>query len=433
MTEEYKELLPVFGKAAYGSYLIIPLKYETKVRQDWLKEIAEPSPVTTMDLMEQTRAVYDEKNPVHAGVRYRITADTLMTKLFGSADRPLYAVKLNAGKPDPDQDRIIFTDSDLYVFTAPVAFLALGIRYSSMDVLARICHPGYSSPMARYFLGENEVSLEGALQEMLEGIGMLPFFQAKETIFLEAYAFNVAVVEKRFREIETMRQAAFNLHHFQDLTEPLEDSSEEDVHYVYAVLDSSLASYRWACCVTSQTISYVFGGSDETIEEEMELSAADGIPLVMLALQQKYTCLRFTELLSRVERHRRKKLRELRKMMLAFRAYATVDPANISRWHNIRRIYEWLYEDLGVKSAVEDIGNKLGMLADYQQDIDTSQYNTITWLITLFGIVSILASVLTIIQFLNAGSRIYWIVTLLLTTCIIIAAAAAIVINKRSS
>ena len=72
-----------------------------------------------------------------------------------------------------------------------------------------------------------------------------------------------------------------------------------------------------------------------------------------------------------------------------------------------------------MKRAIEDISNKLGMLADYQQDLESRRYATISWLITLFGIVSILASVLSIINFLNTGWRLYWIVTIVLSLLIV--------------
>lgn len=108
-----------------------------------------------------------------------------------------------------------------------------------------------------------------------------------------------------------------------------------------------------------------------------------------------------------------------KRAMLTFRAYATVDSSNVSRWFNIKRVYEYLSEDLGVKRAIEDISNKLGMLADYQQDLESRRYATISWLITLFGIVSILASVLSIINFLNTGWRLYWIVTIVLSLLIV--------------
>ena len=52
-------------------------------------------------------------------------------------------------------------------------------------------------------------------------------------------------------------------------------------------------------------------------------------------------------------------------------------------------------------------------------------------LITIFGIVSILASLLTIAQILSGGSATYWILTVIATLVIALVAAIAVVWRKR--
>ena len=424
---EYQSMLPVFQDAEYGSYLIIPLKYdETTVSSAHIGAFQE-YPVETNDLMEQTRRMFDKNNPVHAGLRYRISGEELMKELFGDVtgtadagqNQILYASEKGEKAPNPEHDEIRVEDSFLFLFEMPVAFLCLGVCYRGMDVLHRICNPGYAKSGATYFLGTKEISLDRALIKLFSKMGLEPFFPVKESLFLEAYVYTIAVVKERFRELITIQQGTLNLHLFVTLTNPAEDLSQEDVRYVYAAKEQKNGTYRWGACISSQRISYLIGGHEETIEKEMELHSRGDLPLVILALEQKYTCLRFAELLSKTDRRNTKALKNLKKQMLTFRAYATVDSSNVSRWFNIKRVYEYLSEDLGVKRAIEDISNKLGMLADYQQDLESRRYATISWLITLFGIVSILASVLSIINFLNTGWRLYWIVTIVLSLLIV--------------
>lgn len=59
----------------------------------------------------------------------------------------------------------------------------------------------------------------------------------------------------------------------------------------------------------------------------MKTQAEDGLPLVFLALYEKYTCLHFTELLSTIEKKQMFRLRNLKKKMLEFKAFGTVHPA----------------------------------------------------------------------------------------------------------
>ncbi len=76
-----------------------------------------------------------------------------------------------------------------------------------------------------------------------------------------------------------------------------EDDSEEDVDYVYAVKTQEWGTYRWGCCVSSQTISYIMANETLDIDAEMAAQAQDGLPLLLMALYEKYTCLRFAQLI----------------------------------------------------------------------------------------------------------------------------------------
>ena len=113
---------------------------------------------------------------------------------------------------------------------------------------------------------------------------------------------------------------------------------------------------------------------------------------------KKCTCLRFTQLIAAANKRKMRELRALKRLMLEFRAYGTVDSANISRWHNVKQIYHAVMETNRIPEAVEDITNKLNILVEHQRELEDARNNTVAWVLTLFGIVSILASILSIIQ-----------------------------------
>lgn len=219
---------------------------------------------------------------------------------------------------------------------------------------------------------------------------------------------NVAVVPQRFRSLDTIRRAAFNLHLMSPPNALAEDDSEEDVDYVYAVKTQELGTYRWGCCVSSQTISYIMANETLDIDAEMAAQAQDGLPLLLMALYEKYTCLRFAQLITAADKKSMKQLRGLKQVMLEFQAYGTVDPANISRWHNIKRIYQVVVESNRVPQAIEDVSGKLSILIEHQREIERARNDMVVSVITLFGIISILASVLSIIQILSDGSQAAW-------------------------
>ena len=115
--------------------------------------------------------------------------------------------------------------------------------------------------------------------------------------------------------------------------------------------------------------------------------------------------------------------------MLEFRAYGTIHPSHISRWYNVKQIYQYLIETNGIDAAIEDVNNKLNVLAEHQKEVEASTNEAVMGLITLFGIVSILASLLTIIQILQGGG--YWTITVAALLLIIAGAALAALWRSR--
>ena len=68
-----------------------------------------------------------------------------------------------------------------------------------------------------------------------------------------------------------------------------------------------------------------------------------------------------------------------------------------------------------IPTVVHDISSKLNILAEHQQEIERPRNETVINIITIFGIVSILAFVLSIIQILSGGDTLIWASTILTT------------------
>ena len=110
-----------------------------------------------------------------------------------------------------------------------------------------------------------------------------------------------------------------------------------------------------------------------------------------------------------------KQINEIKNLMLKFRAFVTVSPANLSRWHNVKQIYAYLLEVNDVNEAVNDIQNKLNVITENQKETERERNEKVVNIITVFGIVSILASVLSIVQILSDGNPLIWLSTILTT------------------
>ena len=121
------------------------------------------------------------------------------------------------------------------------------------------------------------------------------------------------------------------------------------------------------------------------------------------------------------------KIKELKELMLNFQAFGTVTPANLSRWHNVKQIYANLLEVNDIPAAIEDISTKLNILTAHQEAVEHARSETIINLITIFGIVSILASVLSIVQILADGDLLIWVSTILTTIMLALVTALAII------
>ena len=411
----------------YGSFLIVPLKYDpASFDRRSLERISRPVVMTTMDLNENIKAMLSPSGKAAVGSGYTIPAEVLAAPLDSAAGAAgSLALRVSDGeKTFP----FTLNDSWLYIFHTRVAFLCLSLSLPGMETLKTICNPGWADNPAvfsRQTQGGQWLpfSVEQWLSDLLTPLGLRKFFDGDSSYLLDAYTYTFAVVPHWFDSLEQIRQITFNLHKMMPPEAPMEDAAEEDVRYVYAAKDQRQKAYRWGCCVTSQTISYVVAEETMDLDAQRERQSADGLPVVLLALYEKYTCLRFTELIARMQKT---EIRELKELMLNFQAFGTVTPANLSRWHNVKQIYANLLEVSDIPTAIRDIGGKLDILSARQEAIERSRSETVINLITLFGIVSILASVLSIVQILSDGDVLIWVSTILTTVMLALVTALAI-------
>lgn len=411
ISPEYLSLRSLWEKALFGSYLVVPLKYDDAPNMDYIRRVFKPIRLETTDIGENIKDLVNKPGQGNIGQAYSISKEVLKKELLKDDFCQLTV------KKDDHEGSFSFLDSYLYVFHTKVAFLCIGFAYTELATLEHICNPGFVALSCEYIRtradGYSEVfSFEDALASLTKKCGMEKFFDGNSPAVVESYTYTLALVPERLPSIEVMRQATFNLHQMTDLNMPAQDEAEEDLRYVYAVKTQSLGSYRWGCCISSQTMSYIFADDSMDLEQNMAIQGPDGLPVVMLALYEKFTCLRFTELLTQSAGQNEKHLDDLKKMMLKFQAYGTVTPSNLSRWHNVKQIYAALLEVNDTSGAIADIDAKLNILSEQQQDIRQRKSDAVSWIITIFGIVSIIDSTLSIVNTLIQGHTPDWITVL---------------------
>ena len=417
----YSAMLPVLNKARFGSYLILPFQFEENgFNSTWADKTLVPKDITTVDLNEIARSMMSKDGHMSIGNCWMVPRGVLLREM---PDSPLCGEQTSFYVDTDNCSRSFsLTDSWLYVFHSQVAFFALGIFFDEVETLADIVDLGGVSSRAAFSYedasGRHSFSLAAWIERLMSKASLQIFFSNKGNPFLDVFTETLAVIPERFSDIAVMKQATFNLHLMIPFTNPVIDNSEEDVRFVYAKIDEISRTYRWATCITSQTESYIVADPEMDLKNKMEIRGRAGLPVVMLALYEKYTCLHYTGVITSTDLRHLGRIQKLKREMLEFQAYGTLAPANFSRWYNIRLIYSALLEVNGVPEAIADVDHKINILSEYQSELESRRTGLLTNLITAFGVISILASVLTIIQLLLGGNVALW--TALVLTVVVI-------------
>lgn len=412
----------------YGAYLIVPFKHSGDyIATDTLQRYK----LQTMDINESVKNMFDGTQERSIGGVYKIEKNALISYLCEEG-----GYSHCEAEEQTECYSFDVLDSYLYVFNTKIAFLCLGLSFLQMDALRTICNPGYAVNPAKFYLvtdkGEKrEFSMDSWLLGMCGSWQLERFYSSEASVLLEAYTYILALGDRLYPSLEDLRKVTFNLHQMHNPEVFVEDDSEGDIRYAYAVKNTARNGYRWGCCVTSQTTAYAVADISEhpDLIQEMQIQAQDGLPIAMLALYEKYTCLRFTQLIAEIKPRNLKAIMELKRLMLNFQAFGTVSPANLSRWNNVKQIYAYLLEVSETDSAVQDISTKIDILVAQQQELETVRSTRIMNLITVFGIVGIMASVQEIVQILSDANGLMWNVTLL--TVAVLALCFGIAMRKK--
>ena len=126
--------------------------------------------------------------------------------------------------------------------------------------------------------------------------------------------------------------------------------------------------------------------------------------LTMIVMYQKYTCMLLNEKIhERFQGISAQSIRELKKEALEFIAYGTLTPSQVSKWNNVCETYRALQKENGVNEALDEIKEKIELLNEEQDHIDSKRESRVSMIIAVFGFVSIIAAALQILDYLSSG------------------------------
>ncbi len=408
---EFEEMIPVFGKALLASILVIPLRF------------ADAGAVAAyfggrgigfhgLETPDITSTVKKALNPDSKNTSLRVydLPAAWLGEFFpgGRGAGTLYVSEKELTKPDPG---CAFRLGECRLWLFPqAAFLCVGLWLRNHGQLDQILHPGYVKSRSRYYIekdgGMAPFSLDESIRKAIGAVGAEPFYSGEGDLFLEVYPFSLAWVDQKFRQPETIRALSFCLLKMAPLTRVIDDPALSDVKYVCGAKEPVTDTCSWGCCTSLEGVAYVRHRDGREPEDLMREQLTDTLPVILLVLYQKYTCLSFTERITGLRGDKGRKLKRLRQDMLEFRAFGTVPVASISRWINIQDFYTNLMDIHGVPEAIESIDDKLEVLFERRNERRSLYEGAIGIIISLFGILS-LAEPMQIIkdEVLLSGSK----------------------------
>lgn len=389
------------GNIDRGLYIILPLRYQGSFQSVTVDEKDPELPRLTFDAGDFTELL---------SVKCR---NGNFVKRFSANSRLQETIEVWNGEVGKSKEYQL-DDLQFFIFNNGIAFITIYLSYPNKDVdkIYQFINPGYVQEKSEEMnlvqdalLKSLEEKIFGSIRKKL-GVTLSWFTQDEESqkyIIKEAYRLNIASLPDRFADNEIPKRIAYNEHRLIDLTRDFRDISEEDVEYATGAKDVDDEHYGWACAITSQEISYAYGpGSGETKPRDKEglwERSEDDLLLTMIVMYQKYTCMIFNEKIHRRftgEEDRLKKeasLRDLKREALEFVSYGTLAPSQISRWNNVCETYRSLQKQNGVNEALEEISQKITLLNEEQDRIDGERESRVSMIITLFGLVSIIADI----------------------------------------
>lgn len=397
---------------ARGMFLILPLRYEETAGFRHISVVGEEIPFVSGDFIE----LMNRKCRVGGDFVRRFRLHVNLMPIRMKAD-------------------ISITDLQLFVFYNGVAFLTVYLSYRNQDVdsVYEFIYPGYLSETEEVKAKQHAFLKELEEKILQQNSPRFRWFMAEDgdgsVVLKEAYRLNAAYAPKRFANIEILSRITYNEHRIIELSRDFEDLSEEDVAYVTGAKDVISEDYGWGCCVTSQEISLVYAQGKIPLAARAE----DDLLLTMLAVYQKYSCLRLNEeihqrhMLEREKIGFQKSIQQLKWEALEFIAYGTLEPSQISRWNNVCEMYRLLIRMNGVEESIGEIKEKIGLLNEEQERLDARRESSIGMIIAVFGLISIVGAILQTVDYLSSG-RVEMIISFVLS-CVGIAVFGAMLVG----
>lgn len=341
-------------------------------------------------------------------------------------------------------------DIQLTAFENGIGFLSalFCVKESDIKRVYNFVNPGYLSGKDEDL---QEIFIKNIREKVLPGTGFDIYVEGENKLLAikESYLFNAAFVDHRFDELPELDQATFNVHKILGVEENIVDESEADIAYTYGGRDVENRTYRWGCCISSQSISFVYGPGNSNYDmktktairsardfsmEEMIIAAEEDLLLTILALYQRYTCVMLAETIQnrmREEGNKQKTIRKLKSEVLRFKAYDTITPFQISRWNNVCETYRFLLEMNGVGEALENVAENIDLINEEMDRISSRRQGYFTTIIAVFGLTSIVASILQIVDYLNRGEPIFLLWTNISLVGLVALGVAYIIMNRR--
>lgn len=403
LRSEFELMQNEIRAAKLAGILIIPLRFDNRepIKQYFETRGIKGHGIRTPDVTATIKAMFNPQNASAFLHIYDLPSGWLEKRIPG--DGRFYVCPDNEEMKSPDAARAFsFADAQFWLFPN-VAFLCVGLYLSNVAQLDTIINPGHVQSFSKYYALQDGAlkafELEKVVLNSLGEIGASPFYmdpQNHKTLFTEAVLLALALfgeeAKKAFKEIGTLRDISFSLIKMAPLDKRIDDPALQDTRFVYGAKDPENGTHSWGCSTGLQGIGYVRNRKGATIEEALTEQFEDTLPLALLALYQKFTCLSFAERVTEQHNDNGKKLLALQRDMLEFKAYGTVPIASISRWGNVQEIYRQLMETNGVPEAIESIDDKLKVLSERRSERRSGFENLLGWIVSIFGIMSMAES-----------------------------------------
>ncbi len=412
-------------EARYHSWIVVPMRIYDRERAQALF-VNEKAELDLSDVTYEVRSMFDASDNAIGDCR-RLPARTFAA-LFSSGDRPENEVfTVRSDNMGSGEAEFSFCMSYLFFFKPDIVLLCLGVRWSDPLTVDILCDFGFLRGRAEVVFPAERILLSGRIEGWAKDMGLKTFYtestRSGSLFFSDACIYQTAFCARRFSDIAVLKKYTKNLHMGIPLDDPGDDASEEDVAYSVGVKNFDMdedgrktvpgtdrGTYRWGCCVTCQTLNCVYGGVDpaKITDREIEETAmeGEGLPLLAIAMQQKYRCFELVEKVDGFTRLSGEEMDRLKSDMRDFIAYGTVSPSMYSRWYNLKSIYAHLIAFMGIREGIDDVTRKLNMLISDSEKQAMKKNERANSVITGFGLVAIPVSLIEFVDYVTGKANV---------------------------